>query len=405
MIFKNKIDLKKYLFFNVIVSLILTLIFIILNIKEYQTITKNYNDKIINITIKIKEKYPNIKEDEIMDILNSKNKNIDIFSKYGIDINKESLILLNEQQHYLFLIINLLLFIITIFIIITIFLKYEQKKDKQLKEITKYIEEINKKNYTLHIDEISEDELSILKNEIYKTTILLKESADNSLKDKKNLKKSLEDISHQLKTPLTSILIILDNLIDNQSMDNQTRQDFIRILKREVMNINFLVQNILKLSKLDSNTIQFNKKEYLVKDIIDKSLKNVSVICDLKNIKYIVKGDNKIKIYCDFNWQVEAISNIIKNCLDYSKENSRIIISYEEKNIYTLIKIKDFGSGILESDIPHIFQRFYKGKNSNSDSVGIGLALAKSIINEDNGNINVRSSKDGTEFIIKYFKL
>ena len=144
MIFKNKIDLKKYLFFNVIVSLILTLIFIILNIKEYQTITKNYNDKIINITIKIKEKYPNIKEDEIMDILNSKNKNIDIFSKYGIDINKESLILLNEQQHYLFLIINLLLFIITIFIIITIFLKYEQKKDKQLKEITKYIEEIKK---------------------------------------------------------------------------------------------------------------------------------------------------------------------------------------------------------------------------------------------------------------------
>ena len=403
--FKNKIDLKKYLFFNVIVSLILTLIFIILNIKEYQTITKNYNDKIINITIKIKEKYPNIKEDEIMDILNSKNKNIDIFSKYGIDINKESLILLNEQQHYLFLIINLLLFIITIFIIITIFLKYEQKKDKQLKEITKYIEEINKKNYTLHIDEMSEDELSILKNEIYKTTILLKESADNSLKDKKHLKKSLEDISHQLKTPLTSILIILDNLIDNQSMDNQTRQDFIRILKREVMNTNFLVQNILKLSKLDSNTIQFNKKEYLVKDIIDKSLKNVSVICDLKNIKYVVKGDNKIKIYCDFNWQVEAISNIIKNCLDYSKENSKIIISYEEKNVYTLIKIKDFGSGILESDIPHIFQRFYKGKNSNSDSVGIGLALAKSIINEDNGNINVRSSKDGTEFIIKYFKL
>lgn len=388
-----------------IVSLILTLIFIILNINEYQTITKNYNNKIVGIIIKIKEKYPNIKEDEIMDILNSKNKNIDIFSKYGIDINKESLVLLNEQKHYLFLIINLLLFIITIIIIITIFLKYEQKKDKQLKEITKYIEEINKKNYTLHIDEISEDELSILKNEIYKTTILLKESADNSLKDKKNLKKSLEDISHQLKTPLTSILIILDNLIDNQSMDNQTRQDFIRILKREVMNTNFLVQNILKLSKLDSNTIQFNKKEYLVKDIIDKSLKNVSVICDLKNIKYIVKGDNKIKIYCDFNWQVEAISNIIKNCLDYSKENSKIIISYEEKNVYTLIKIKDFGSGILKSDIPYIFQRFYKGKNSNSDSIGIGLALAKSIINEDNGNINVNSSKDGTEFIIKYFKL
>ena len=402
---KNKIDLKKYLFITIITSLFLTSIFLIINIHEYHTYTKNFNGKIISIITYLKEKYPNVQDNEIMEILNSKNKNPMIFSKYSIDINKESLVAQNEKSHYQFLIKEIIFFILTIIIITTIFLIYEHKKNIKLKEITKYIEEINKKNYTLKIDEISEDELSILNNEIYKTTIMLKENAENSLKDKKDLKKSLEDISHQLKTPLTSILIILDNLIDNPDMDNNTKEDFIRDIKREVMNINFLVQTILKISKFESNTIEFIKEKNNVLDIINESLKNVSSLCDLKNIKIeVIKSKNNY-LTCDFKWQVEAITNIIKNCIDYSKENSKIIISHEQNKIYTTIKIKDFGKGISKEDLPHIFERFYKGKNYQPDSVGIGLALAKAIIEEDNGNISVNSSTDGTEFTIKYFKI
>ena len=151
----------------------------------------------------------------------------------------------------------------TIFLIF-LFLRFNAKKDQEINKITKCLEEINKRNYKIDIEEMSEDELSILKNELYKVTIKLKEDAENSKQAKKDLKDTLADISHQLKTPITSILIILDNIIDNPDMDKNTREDFIRDIKRELLNMNFLALNLLKLSKLDSNTVHFLKKEVSV---------------------------------------------------------------------------------------------------------------------------------------------
>ena len=401
---EHKPKLKKYLIYSFITLILLLILFLIINIYEYHIYTKNFNYKISAIVSEIKEKYPNISENEIMHILNSKHTKDITFEKYGIDITKDSIIIENEKKHHQFLIINTIFLSLSFLSLILIFIIYNKRKDKEINEITKYIEEINKKNYTLHIDEISEDELSILKNEIYKTTVMLKESADNSLKDKKQLKESIEDISHQLKTPLTSILVMIDNLIDDEDMDSTTREEFIRDIKREVVNINFLVQALLKLSKFDSNTVQFIKKEIFIKDIIDESIKNVSSLCDLRNIKIELTGDEKVKFNCDYRWQVEAITNIIKNCIDYSKENSKIIINYEKNNAYALITIQDFGDGISKRDLPHIFERFYKGKNSLSESIGIGLALSKAIIEEDNGNISIYSKEGkGTTFTIKYF--
>lgn len=165
------------------------------------------------------------------------------------------------------------------------FIKYNKLKDTKLTEIIKYIEEINNKNYKLDIDDNTEDELSILKNEIYKTTVMLKEMAENSASDKANLKDSLSNISHQLKTPLTSIVIMLDNILDTEDMDSNIRKDFIKDIKREIININFLVESLLKLSKLDANSVNLINKKVNIKDILQESIKNVSIICDLKNIK------------------------------------------------------------------------------------------------------------------------
>ncbi|MGN1270172.1 MAG: sensor histidine kinase [Clostridia bacterium] len=401
---ENKIKLKKYLIITFVISLILLILFLIINVYEYSTYTKNFNKKINSIILKVKEKYPNVTNEEIMQIINNNSTEESIFKEYGIYIEKDSLLLENDNSYQKFLTLNIVFFISTILILLFLFLKYDNNKNKEISNITKYIEEINKKNYTLHIDEISEDELSILKNEIYKTTITLKENAENSLKDKKELKKSLEDISHQLKTPLTSILVMLDNIIDNPDMDIQTREEFARDIKREVTNINFLVQAILKLSKFDVNAIHFIQESRLLKDIVDESTKKVSTLCDLKNITIDIKGNKQACIKCDFMWQVEAITNIIKNCIEHSKENNKIIVEYEQNNAYSSIIIQDFGEGIDSKDLPHIFERFYKGKNASSDSVGIGLALSKAIIEKDNGTINVESNTNGTKFIIKYYK-
>ena len=234
---------------------------------------------------------------------------------------------------------------------------------------------------------------------------MLKEAAENSNTDKINLKKSLEDISHQLKTPLTSILVMLDNIIEDPDMDENIRNEFIIDIKRNVFNINFLVQNILKLSKFDANTIKFIKEENSIKDIVKESIKNVSPLCDLKNINIEFNCNKDSKIICDYKWQVEAITNILKNAIDHSKDSDKVIINIDDNNVYSLIEVINYGETISEKDMKHIFERFYKGKNAKSDSVGIGLSLAKTIIEEDNGSISVESDKNETKFSVKYFKL
>lgn len=403
---KNKIMLKRYLSIAVIMCIIFVVLFQVITTHQYHIYTKNFNTKIDMIVAKLKKEHPDVSDNDIMSIINS-NERADnsILEEYGINLNNESAIKENKENFNKNILINGAFISVSFFIIIFIFLLYNTRKDKELNKITKYIEEINKKNYTLKIDEISEDELSILKNEIYKTTVMLKENAENSLKDKQELKKSLEDISHQLKTPLTSILVILDDLIDDPDMDEKTREDFIRDIKREVTNINFLVQALLKLSKFDANTINFIKEKSLLKDIIDEAVRNVSTLCDLKNITIDSNGQENSSITCDFMWEVEAITNIIKNCVEHSPKNSKVIINYEQNNVYASISIQDFAGGISKSDLPHIFDRFYKGKNAMQDSVGIGLALAKTIIESDNGNISVETDSIGTKFTIKYFNL
>lgn len=403
---KNKVRLKEYLVTTIIVSVILILLFFCLNIYEHHVYTNNFNNKIGAIINKLEESYPNLTENQIIDILNSEDfDSREIFTKYGIDVDNKSIILSNESDYKKFLFINIMFLILSIILLLIIYIKYNHKKENDIKEIIRCIEQINNKNYDLEINTMTEDELSILKSEIYKTTIMLKEAALNADKDKINLKNSLEDISHQLKTPLTSILIMLDNLIEETDMEPDVREYFIRDIKRNAVNIKFLVETILKLSKFDANTIKFIKKEYYLKDVIEDSIKNVSTLCDLRSINIVFNCKDKAKIVCDFKWQVEAVTNILKNCIDHSKDNQEVIVNLDDNSVYAYIEIQDHGDGISKKDIPHIFERFYKGENATSDSVGIGLALAKTIIEEDNGNISVESDKSGTKFTIKYFKI
>ena len=259
--------------------------------------------------------------------------------------------------------------------------------------------------HSLDINENSEDELSNLKNELYKITIMLKEESEISRQDKENIKMSVEDISHQLKTPLTSIMIMLDNLKDNPNMDEDTKQRFIFEISKQVDWINWLVISILKLSRLEANVVKFSNNKINVKKFIDEIIGNLEIPIEIKNQKISIEGDEDASFIGDYKWQQEAITNIIKNAIEHNKENGKITIKYEENVLFTKITIIDEGQGIAKEDLKHIFERFYKAQNSSDNSVGIGLSLAKNIIEKNNGMINCKSEiGNGTEFIVKYMK-
>ena len=395
---KNKKKYSKLIMFTLITFGII----ILLNVMLYYHVNKNYNNKIVNIISTIKEKYPEIKDDELFDTIKN-NVKTNTFNRYSFDLDGIVLIKENKTIFVSYFIILLFIYLIICLVYLTIIINNDKRKEKEINEVIKIIEEINNKNYSFKMKDINEEDLSLLKNEIYKTTIMLNEISEISKKDKKELEESLEDISHQLKTPLTSILIMIDTLLDDEDMDQNTREDFLRNMKRDVMNINFLVKSILKLSRLDTNTVKFISKKESVKEIIDEAILNVTLLSDLKNVKIETNLSDSF-ITCDYKWQIEALTNILKNSVEHSYENNKVLIESSENNAYVKITIKDFGSGIAKDDINHIFERFYKGKDSDYDSIGIGLALSKSIIEKQNGKISVESSDDGTTFIIKYFK-
>lgn len=400
----NNVYLRKYLMKSLCVIMFFIILLCLVNKVEYNKYKYNTNQKINGIVAKIQEKYPEIGKEEIIEILNSNNKD-NLFNEYGYDINKDSYINQNNEVYIKFNIIKIFILLLSFMILIYLFVRYYFKRDNEIEKIIKCLEKINQKNYEIDINDVSEDKLSILKHEIYKTTVMLKENTEKANQDKINLKNSLQDISHQLKTPLTSSIIMLDNIIDDLENDIEIKPEFIKKVKKDISKISFLIQSILKLSMFESNTITFIRKEIPVKKIINSSIENIENLCDLKNIKIVVKDRSKNKIYCDYRWQVEALTNILKNAVDYSFNDSIIIVEVDKNNTYTLIKIKDFGKGMSEDETINIFKRFYKGKNSSSDSNGIGLSLAKAIIEKDNGRVIVNSLKgEGTTFSIKYFK-
>lgn len=409
-IFENK-NIKYLILPMIILTITVSITITIQTIKQYKTVTITLNEKIAEIMGKISESNPEIDSREIIEILNSA-KNTEQYekgqkelSKYGIEIDKINSIKLIENQMKTNLKLNILIIVLFSILWMTIIVLYLRKRDKKIKQITNYINQIKNKKYDLNIEENTEDELSNLKNELYKITIMLKEESEISKKDKENLKMSVEDISHQLKTPLTSITIMLDNLKDNPNMEEKTKQKFIFEISKQVEWINWLVISMLKLSKLDANVIKFNEEKINLKKFIDEIIRNLEIPIEIKNQQIIIKGDEKASFLGDYKWQQEAVTNIIKNCIEHNEENGKIYIKYEENTLFTKIAIRDEGEGMTKEDLKHIFERFYKGKNSSENSVGIGLALAKNIIEKNNGMISCKSELDkGTEFVIKYMK-
>ncbi len=353
----------------------------------------------------ILENHPEMREDELIRAIKDEPKDKEkILHKYGYDDEVVAIDKLKDAMNKS-IIINVIFLIAFFVVALGIYFLYAIIQDKKIKEINRYLRGINNGNYTLKIEDNGEDELSKLRNELYKTTVLLKELAENSIQEKENLSNSLADISHQLKTPLTSIRIMLDNINENPDMDKETRLDFLNEISKQTEWISSLVISLLKIAKFDAGTIIMENKEIKINELINNVKANLSILIEIKEVEIVTDIPEDAKIIADYKWQLEAITNIVKNAIEHSNPNSKIKIKVENNSVFTKIRITNTGRGISKEDKKHIFERFYKVKNDKEESIGIGLSLAKTIIEKSNGYIKVESELNKeTTFEIKYLK-
>lgn len=397
--------LIKVLLTNIVIVLLFIIIFVVVIKMQNKVYSKIVNEKINDIINNVMEKYPEVKEEDILKIINNRDDSSEnILEKYGYD---DELSYIKELRGNINKNLINTAVLIGIFGIasLSIFMRYVLIQEKELKEINEYIKEVNNKNYSLKIEDNKDGELSRLRNELYKTTVILREAAENSEEEKEKLSIAIADISHQLKTPLTSIRIMLDNISDNPDMPQEIREDFIQDISKQVEHMSSLVISLLKTAKFDAGTIKMENEEIDAKKLIDSVINNLAILIEIKEIEVITKIDEKAIFIADYKWQQEALTNILKNAIEHSQPKSNIYIIVENTSIFLKIKIKDEGQGIEQKDLKHIFERFYRAKNCNEDSIGIGLSLAKTIIEQNNGYIKATSEVGkGTLFEIKYIK-
>lgn len=399
---------KRNLWIHLTILLITIIIFSFITIwyiqKNYKEAMYSYTNQVI---AKIVEQYPEREEDIIQDIfLNSEeSKDIeDILSKYGFESENIDI----ENTH--FEIINKLIILFSIFFIIItlgvigIYSMYIRRQNQKLKALDNYCKEILKGKDILDLKEQDESDFSKLKNDIYDMTIMLKEKNRLLEKNNKDIEKLIADISHQLKTPLTSLNLINDMLYTD--LPEEKKKEFLDSSQKELEKINWLIKTILNIAKLDSKTLVLNKRMEIAYDLCLEVKKNFNAMCEIHHANIEIVSNQEENVYCDRKWTIEAINNIVKNALEHHAK--LITIKIEENTMYTKLTIKDNGEGIDKKDIGHIFDRFYKAKNSKETSLGIGLAFCKSIIKNQEGEIRVKSSKKEcdtwTEFMIKLYK-
>lgn len=254
----------------------------------------------------------------------------------------------------------------------------------------------------LPIDRYQEGELSILASQMEKITIRLTEAADRVQKEKTYLADSLADISHQLRTPLTSMNLAI-TMLRNPDLDSKRRMELTAELRKQLNRIDWLVETLLKISKLDAGTIELTSGPVSVRELIQKASEPVAVSMDVRDQELVISC-GKEQFLGDLSWTAEALGNILKNCMEHTPDGGRISVAAEETPLYTLIQVDDTGEGFSPEDLPRIFDRFYQGKNAGPGTFGIGLSLARCIIVKQNGTIQASNTDTGARFTIKFYK-
>lgn len=419
--YKNKQAVKSLLLIGVV--LVVSVVTYISWISWYTHKYKNMENTYIRCIMEnVINQYPDLDMEEIAIILNKSYSELEssttseefdsILRKNGITDNTFYIKDMSDIRNVNIIVSTSIIGVMSVLFIIC-FCMYLRRRKKDIFELQDYMDKISRGNYELEINDNSEDELSSLKNSLYKIMVYMKEQADSARIKKVMLAQSVSDISHQLKTPLTSTQVLLDNLNDNPDMDYSTRKKFIYEALNQVNGMSWMIVYMLKLSRIDAGVVEFNNENISINKIIEEAVGNLEVIAEIKNVNIEKNIDNRnedelnksdIYIKGDYNWNREALQNIIKNAIEHSNDKGTVKINITDNDVYTAVYITNRGEKLSDKQQKQIFERYYSEAKYEDNSMGIGLPLAKAVIEKQGGYISVESDDEETVFIVKYIK-
>lgn len=419
--YKNKQAVKSLLLIGVV--LVVSVVTYISWISWYTHKYKNMENTYIRCIMEnVINQYPDLDMEEIAIILNKSYSELEssttseefdsILRKNGITDNTFYIKDMSGIRNVNIIVSTSIIGVMSVLFIIC-FCMYLRRRKKDIFELQDYMDKISRGNYELEINDNSEDELSSLKNSLYKIMVYMKEQADSARIKKVMLAQSVSDISHQLKTPLTSTQVLLDNLNDNPDMDYSTRKKFIYEALNQVNGMSWMIVSMLKLSRIDAGVVEFNNENISINKIIEEAVGNLEVIAEIKNVNIEKNIDNRnedelnksdIYIKGDYNWNREALQNIIKNAIEHSNDKGTVKINITDNDVYTAVYITNRGEKLSDKQQKQIFERYYSEAKYEDNSMGIGLPLAKAVIEKQGGYISVESDDEETVFIVKYIK-
>lgn len=395
---------KKYLLEAVFAMVIMSVICTVVCSVSLAKIREESFHSQLGLVAAVREKYPDLSDKEIIDSISSPtdtNEVERILRSYSIT-ESDWLALPNEGNAAVLIISGAALCLLTGGIVFVILLFYDRRQKKLTAELTDYLSRLNSGKYDMDISSNGEDSFSRLKNEIYRTTVRLREQSERSRQDKINLKNSISDISHQIKTPLTSISVMLDRISNDRDMPKDIKRKLLTDVRHSSNYIISLVQSLLTLSRFDADSITMKQEDVSIGELLGICRERTEILAELGEVKVKVQDCGNIRLKCDKKWMSEAITNILKNCIEHTPPDGLVIVSASQNKLFTEIIVRDNGSGIPKDELPHIFERFYKGSGSDENSIGIGLSLAKTIIEKNGGYISVKSRVgEGSCFTIK----
>lgn len=419
--YKNKQAVKSLLLTGVVlvVGVVVYMSWIGWYTNKYKNMENTYIRCIIENVI---SQYPDFDMEEIAIILNKSYGELEssttseefynILRKNGITDNTFYIKDMSDIRNVNIIVSTLIIGVMSVLFIICFYI-YLRRRKNAIVQLQDYMDKISRGNYELEINDNSEDELSSLKNSLYKIMVYMKEQADSARIKKVMLAQSVSDISHQLKTPLTSTQILLDNLNDNPDMEYATRKKFIYEALNQVNGMSWMIVSMLKLSRIDAGVVEFNNENISINKIIEEAVGNLEVIAEIKNVNIEKNIDNRnedelnksdIYIKGDYNWNREALQNIIKNAIEHSRHKGTVKINITDNDVYTAVYITNRGDKLSDQRQKQIFERYYSEAKYEDNSMGIGLPLAKAVIEKQGGYISVESDDEETVFIVKYIK-